>query len=340
MSTLPHSEAKPCLAEMPQHLVFLWFPWARILWKLKRIRYLNTCHFLILNSTFWGVYLYLHVSSSYLSAFTVFLELSVLLLDYVLRTALRCSSDGCVSGFCWFQTIRREMNPWDCQGPRLNVLLRLGGKNKDNAWIMSFIILLIPLFFICQGAIPSLSCFIPRLDLKYIFPLCHSPYSMSRCSLPASLFCYCCQSSSLQRICSKKLLNPLPMEDLLWTFTCLLVPWSWSTSFAFYQLCYISVPFFLVFFFGRILDKSVLMKEGLALIYNFAGKIHYVGENTVMGEQRADRSHGTCSSGTREIWMQNPEVFGSFPSSVQTGMPVYVQVDLPSSPSTDEMTIN
>lgn len=55
------------------------------------------------------------------------------------------------------------------------------------------------------------------------------------------------------------------------------------------------------FFFGRILDKSVLMKEGLALIYNFAGKIHYVGENTVMGEQRADRSHGTCSSGTREI---------------------------------------
>lgn len=58
---------------------------------------------------------------------------------------------------------------------------------------------------------------------------------------------------------------------------------------------------FLFFFFGRILDKSVLMKEGLALIYNFAGKIHYVGENTVMGEQRADRSHGTCSSGTREI---------------------------------------
>lgn len=42
------------------------------------------------------------------------------------------------------------------------------------------------------------------------------------------------------------------------------------------------------------------MKEGLALIYSFAGTIHYDGEDTVMGEQGADRSHGTCSSGTRE----------------------------------------
>lgn len=42
------------------------------------------------------------------------------------------------------------------------------------------------------------------------------------------------------------------------------------------------------------------MKEGLALVYSFAGTVHYGGEDIVMGEQRADRSHGTCSSGSRE----------------------------------------
>lgn len=54
------------------------------------------------------------------------------------------------------------------------------------------------------------------------------------------------------------------------------------------------------FFFFRILDKSILMKEGLALVYSFAGTVHYGGEDIVMGEQRTDRSHGTCSSGSRE----------------------------------------
>lgn len=59
-------------------------------------------------------------------------------------------------------------------------------------------------------------------------------------------------------------------------------------------------PLSFLFFYFRILDKSVLMQEGLALVYSFAGTVHYGGEDIVMGEQRADRSHGTCSSGSRE----------------------------------------
>lgn len=102
-------------------------------------------------------------------------------------------------------------------------------------------------------------------------------------------------------------------------------------------------PFSFLFFFFRILDKSVLRKEGLALVYSLAVTVHYSGEDIIMGEQRADMSHGIYSQEAereREMNAVPRGLLAHFPLQCRLGSQSMSRVGLPSSPSTDEMTVN